>query len=140
MKRYIQPSMVMVNLQHQHLICTSMDANGMNTTLQSEEVISGWVKESKKTSGTRSGKKPSGYKQPHPPESGDIQFIKKEASHVVRFLLCCLCTQRNNTQRFACCGLFRVVSQSPVRRRHSGCQMGASVLRRHADLPDGSCG
>ena len=25
-----------------------MDANGMNTTLQSEEVISGWVKESKK--------------------------------------------------------------------------------------------
>ena len=40
--------MVMVNLQHQHLICASMDANGMNTTLQSEEVISGWVKESKK--------------------------------------------------------------------------------------------
>ena len=69
--------MVMVNLQHQHLICTSMDANGMNTTLQSEEVISGWVKESKKTSGTRSGRKPSGYKQPHPPESGDIQFIKE---------------------------------------------------------------
>lgn len=56
--------MVMVNLQHQHLICASMDANGMNTTLQSEEVISGWVKESKKTSGTRSGRKPSGYKQP----------------------------------------------------------------------------
>ena len=48
--------MVMVNLQHQHIICTSMDANGMNTTLQSEEVSSGWVKESKKTSGTRSGK------------------------------------------------------------------------------------
>ena len=38
----------MVNLLHQHIICTSMDANGMNTTLQSEEVISGWVKESKK--------------------------------------------------------------------------------------------
>lgn len=39
--------MVMVNLQHHHLICASMDANGMNTTLQqSEEVSSGWVKES----------------------------------------------------------------------------------------------
>lgn len=39
--------MVMVNLQHQHLICASLDVNGMNTTLQSEEeVSSGWVKES----------------------------------------------------------------------------------------------
>ncbi len=47
MKRYIQPSMVMVNLQHQHIICTSLDENGMNTTLQNEEeVSSSWVKES----------------------------------------------------------------------------------------------
>ena len=39
--------MVMVNLQHQHLICASMDANGMNTTLQiEEEVDDSWVKES----------------------------------------------------------------------------------------------
>ena len=37
--------MVMVNLQHQHIICTSLDENGMNTTLQNEEeVSSGWVK------------------------------------------------------------------------------------------------
>ena len=48
MKRYIQPSMVMVNLLHQHIICTSLDENGMNTTLQNEEVSSSWVKESDK--------------------------------------------------------------------------------------------
>ena len=47
MKRYIQPSMVMVNLQHQHIICRSQVQHGVNTTLQiEEEVDDSWVKES----------------------------------------------------------------------------------------------
>ncbi len=46
MKRYIQPSMVMVNLQHQHIICRSKVQHGVNTTLQEEEVDDSWVKES----------------------------------------------------------------------------------------------
>jgi hypothetical protein len=51
MKKYIQPSMVMVNLQHQHIICASQDAYGMGTTLQNEEVTSGWTKESNSNGG-----------------------------------------------------------------------------------------
>lgn len=38
--------MVMVNLQHQHIICASQDAYGMNRSVQDEEVSSGWAKES----------------------------------------------------------------------------------------------
>ena len=39
--------MVSVKLQHQGIICTSsVDAYGMNSTLQEEEVESSWTKES----------------------------------------------------------------------------------------------
>ena len=37
--------MVMVNLQHQHIICRSKVQHGVNTTLQEEEVDDSWVKE-----------------------------------------------------------------------------------------------
>ena len=43
---YEKPEMIIVRLQHQQVICTSFDSNGMGTTLQNEEVTSGWTKES----------------------------------------------------------------------------------------------
>ena len=46
MKKYIQPSMVIVKLQHQHVICTSMDEYGMNRSVQEETVDNAWTKES----------------------------------------------------------------------------------------------
>ena len=44
-KEYINPTMQMVNLQHQHIICQSTNAYGMNISLQSEDVESAWTKE-----------------------------------------------------------------------------------------------
>ena len=41
---YMKPGMVMVKLQHQHIICSS--EYGINTTLQEEEVSSSFTRES----------------------------------------------------------------------------------------------
>ena len=38
--------MVIVNLQHQHIICTSAEFYGMNNSLQNDEVDAAWTKES----------------------------------------------------------------------------------------------
>lgn len=38
----MKPTMNVVKIQHQHIICASTDANGMNTKLQSSEVGSAW--------------------------------------------------------------------------------------------------
>ena len=44
-KTYIQPATIEMNLQHQHIICQSTDAYGMNRSLQSDEVDAAWTKE-----------------------------------------------------------------------------------------------
>ena len=41
-KTYKQPMTMIVKIQHRHIICASLDGNGMNTKLQSEEVSSAW--------------------------------------------------------------------------------------------------
>ena len=44
---YVKPESTVVRLQQQHIICTSVDANGMNKSLQqTEEVNEAWVKKS----------------------------------------------------------------------------------------------
>ena len=41
-KEYMKPTMNVVRIQQQHIICASQDANGMNKSLQNEEVTSAW--------------------------------------------------------------------------------------------------
>ena len=45
-KEYIQPTMTVVGIHQQHIICTSTDAYGMNKSLQSTEVESAWSRSS----------------------------------------------------------------------------------------------
>ena len=41
-KAYMKPVMNVVKIQQRHIICASLDGNGMNTKLQSEEVSNAW--------------------------------------------------------------------------------------------------
>ena len=41
-KVYMKPATNVVKIQQQRVICASLDANGMNTKVQSEEVSSAW--------------------------------------------------------------------------------------------------
>ena len=42
-KEYMKPSMKVVELQHKcHILVGSIESNGMNTKLQSEEATEGW--------------------------------------------------------------------------------------------------
>ena len=45
MKTYIQPTMNVVRIQQQHIICTSGETYGLNNSLQSEETVDeAWTK------------------------------------------------------------------------------------------------
>ena len=44
-KTYMKPVTNVVSLQQQHIICVSLDPNGMNKNLQDEEVDAAWAKE-----------------------------------------------------------------------------------------------
>ena len=41
-KEYKKPAMNVVMVQQRHIICASLDANGMNKSLQDETVGSAW--------------------------------------------------------------------------------------------------
>lgn len=41
-KTYKQPMTMIVKIQQQHVICGSLDGNGMNKNLQDETVDTGW--------------------------------------------------------------------------------------------------
>ena len=41
-KAYMKPAMNVVKIQQQRVICASLDANGMNKSLQDETVDTGW--------------------------------------------------------------------------------------------------
>ena len=41
-KAYMKPVMNVVKIQQRHIICASLDGNGMNTKLQSTEVDNAW--------------------------------------------------------------------------------------------------
>ena len=45
-KNYMKPEMEVVKIQQQgQILAGSIDANGMNTDLQNEEVTEGWARE-----------------------------------------------------------------------------------------------
>ena len=45
-KEYMMPAMEVVKIQQQgQILAGSIDANGMNTDLQNEEVTEGWARE-----------------------------------------------------------------------------------------------
>ena len=41
-KAYMKPVMNVVKIQQRHIICASLDGNGMNTMQQSDQVDAGW--------------------------------------------------------------------------------------------------
>ena len=41
-KAYMNPVTNVVKIQQRHIICASLDGNGMNTSLQNEEVDAAW--------------------------------------------------------------------------------------------------
>ena len=41
-KAYMKPATNVVKIQQQRVICASLDANGMNKSLQDETVNTGW--------------------------------------------------------------------------------------------------
>ena len=46
-KAYMKPAMNVVKIRQQRVICASYDTNGMNKSLQNEEVSSAWSREHK---------------------------------------------------------------------------------------------